>query len=276
MYKNLVTHNGKFHADDVFASVIMTRLFPTLTIVRTRDETMTGDQSNFVYDVGGGEFDHHGIDDTRQHANGVPMAAFGLIWQQFGKQYIADLNPDLAPTITQAVYEKIDSHFIVGIDALDNGVSAYQSEVFTVPDIINDFYEEDDEANSFDRALAFAKMILENRVKKTVAKEIAQQDVIAQATFASDQILFVPISGPWKDYAEQFDQLVFAVLPRKDGNWMIQGVPVAHGSFEVKHAIPQIKEEGIVFIHRTGFMAVVDTAEHALQLAKDVLSGRES
>ena len=98
-------------------------------------------------------------------------------------------------------------------------------------------------------------MILENRVKKTVAKEIAQQDVIAQATFVSDQILFVPISGPWKDYAEQFDQLVFAVLPRKDGNWMIQGVPVAHGSFEVKHAIPQIKEEGIVFIHRTGFMA---------------------
>ena len=275
MYKNLVTHNGKFHADDVFASVIMTRLFPTLTIVRTRDETVTGDQSNFVYDVGGGAFDHHGIDDTRQHANGVPIAAFGLIWQQFGKQYIADLNPELAPTITQAVYEKIDSQFIVGIDALDNGVSAYQSEVFTVPDIINDFYDEDDEANSFNRALAFAKTILENRVKKTIAKEIAQQDVIAQATFVSDQILFVPISGPWKDYAEKFDQLVFAVLPRKDGNWMIQGVPVAHGSFEVKHAIPQIKEEGIVFIHRTGFMAVVDTAEHALQLAKDVLNGRE-
>jgi uncharacterized UPF0160 family protein len=83
MYQKLVTHNGKFHADDVFASVILTQLFPELPLVRTRDEQITNDKNNFVYDVGGGKFDHHGIDDQRQHENGVPMAAFGLIWQKF-------------------------------------------------------------------------------------------------------------------------------------------------------------------------------------------------
>src|SRR5699024_8719809 len=191
MYKNLVKHNGKFHADDVFASVIMTRLFPTLTIVRTRDETVTGDQSNFVYDVGGGAFDHHGIDDTRQHANGVPIAAFGLIWQQFGKQYIADLNPEFAPTITPAVYEKIACHLIIGIDALDNGVTTYQREVFAVSDIINDFCDEHDEVNSFKLALAFSKTMLENRLKKTIGKEISQHDVIGQVTCVSKHILFL-------------------------------------------------------------------------------------
>lgn len=276
MYKNLVTHNGKFHADDVFASVIMTKLFPELTIIRTRDEVITDDHQNFVYDVGGGEFDHHGIDDTRQHQNGVPMAAFGLIWQNFGQQYIEKLVPDLSEEIIKAVHRHVDSSFVIGIDALDNGVSEYQSEVFTVPDVINDFYEEDDETNSFNHAVACATLILENRVKKTVAKQIAQQAVIEQATFVSKQILLLPISGPWKDYVEQFDQLVFVVLPRKDGNWMVQGVPVTHGSFEVKQAIPQVKEDGIVFIHRTGFMAVVDTQEHALQLAQQVLNGRKS
>ncbi|KAA8455836.1 MYG1 family protein [Weissella paramesenteroides] len=276
MYKNLVTHNGKFHADDVFASVIMTQLFPELTIIRTRDEVVTDDHQNFVYDVGGGEFDHHGIDDTRQHQKGVPMAAFGLIWQTFGQQYIEKLVPDLSEEIIKSVHRHVDSSFVIGIDALDNGVSEYQSEVFTVPDVINDFYEEDDETNSFNHAVACATLILENRVKKTVAKQIAQQAVIEQAIFVSNQILLLPISGPWKDYAEQFDQLVFVVLPRKDGNWMIQGVPVTHGSFEVKHAIPQVKEDGIVFIHRTGFMAVVDTQEHALQLAQQVLDGREN
>lgn len=276
MYKNLVTHNGKFHADDVFASVIMTQLFPELTIIRTRDEIVTDDHQNLVYDVGGGEFDHHGIDDTRQHQNGVPMAAFGLIWQTFGQQYIEKLVPDLSEEIIKAVHRHVDSSFVIGIDALDNGVSEYQSEVFTIPDVINDFYEEDDETNSFNHAVACATLILENRVKKTVAKQIAQQAIIEQATFVSNQILLLPISGPWKDYAEQFDQLVFVVLPRKDGNWMIQGVPVTHGSFEVKHAIPQVKEDGIVFIHRTGFMAVVDTQEHALQLAQQVLDGREN
>lgn len=273
MYQQLVTHNGKFHADDVFASVVLTRLFPELPLVRTRDEQVTTDEHNFVYDVGGGEFDHHGIDDQRKHENGVPMAAFGLIWQSFAEQYLEKIVPDMDSDMIADTKKHVEKSFIIGVDALDNGVSEYQSPLFTISDAINDFYDEDNEMVSFKKAVAFAKGILENRVQKTVAKLIAEKKVIENATFITDELLLLPVSGPWKDYAEQFDNLRFVVMPRKDGNWMIQGVPVSHGSFEVKQPIPQIEKPWIIFIHRTGFMGVVDTKEHALELAMMLIDG---
>ncbi|UEG66808.1 MYG1 family protein [Weissella hellenica] len=271
MYQQLVTHNGKFHADDVFASVILTQLFPELPLVRTRDEQITNNKNNFVYDVGGGEFDHHRIDDQRQHENGVPMAAFGLIWQKFSETYLKKMMPDIAPDLIMKTKLNVEKSFIIGIDALDNGVSTYQSPAFTISDAINDFYDEDHELESFKRAITFAKGVLDNRIYKTIAKLIAEKDVIDNATFISDEILLLPVSGPWKDYVEQFDKCRFVVMPRKDGNWMIQGVPVSHGSFEVKQPLPQLDKPWIIFIHRTGFMGVVDTKEHALLLAKSLV-----
>lgn len=34
----LVTHSGGFHADELLSSVILTRLFPDATVLRSRDE----------------------------------------------------------------------------------------------------------------------------------------------------------------------------------------------------------------------------------------------
>lgn len=271
MYQQLVTHNGKFHADDVFASVILTQLFPELSLIRTRDEKITDDENNFLYDVGGGEFDHHGIDDQRQHENGVPMAAFGLIWQKFGETYLKTTMPTITSDLIVKTKAHVEKSFIIGIDALDNGVTTYQSPAFTISDAINDFYDEDHDLESFKSAIAFAKGVLENHIYKTVAKLIAEKEVIEHATFISDELLLLPVAGPWKDYVEHFDKCRFVVMPRKDGNWMIQGVPVSHGSFQVKQPLPQINKPWIIFIHRTGFMGVVDTQEHALSLAKSLI-----
>ena len=54
--KKLVTHNGSFHADDIFACatlcLILEKQGKEFEIIRTRDEEMikTGD---YVFDVGG-------------------------------------------------------------------------------------------------------------------------------------------------------------------------------------------------------------------------------
>ena len=34
----IAVHEGKFHADDVFAAAILTLVFPKIKIIRTRDE----------------------------------------------------------------------------------------------------------------------------------------------------------------------------------------------------------------------------------------------
>ena len=66
--KTLITHNGSFHTDDIFAcatlSLMLEKKGEKFEIIRTRDEEIikTGD---YVFDVGGvydeegNRFDHH-------------------------------------------------------------------------------------------------------------------------------------------------------------------------------------------------------------------------
>ena len=53
----LVTHSGGFHADELLSSVILTRLFPDATVLRSRDKALiTPAEGRIIYDVGG-DFD---------------------------------------------------------------------------------------------------------------------------------------------------------------------------------------------------------------------------
>ena len=75
---NGFTHAGKFHADDVFATALLQILRPDIKI--TRGFTVPDDFDGIVYDIGFGMFDHH--QEPREYrANGVPYAAFGLLWR---------------------------------------------------------------------------------------------------------------------------------------------------------------------------------------------------
>ena len=75
---NGFTHAGKFHADDVFATALLQILRPDIKI--TRGFVVPDGFDGIVYDVGYGMFDHH--QEPREYrANGVPYAAFGLLWR---------------------------------------------------------------------------------------------------------------------------------------------------------------------------------------------------
>ena len=49
-----VTHSGGFHADELLSSVVLTRLFPEASLMRSRDELcITPATDKIIYDVGG-------------------------------------------------------------------------------------------------------------------------------------------------------------------------------------------------------------------------------
>ena len=57
---NLFTHNGLFHADDVFAAAMLSLLSDDVNIVRGGDDDVPEDKENWIiFDIGGGELDHH-------------------------------------------------------------------------------------------------------------------------------------------------------------------------------------------------------------------------
>ena len=75
---NGFTHAGKFHADDVFATALLQILRPDIKI--TRGFVVPDDFDGIVYDIGFGMFDHH-QEPRETRPNGIPYAAFGLLWQ---------------------------------------------------------------------------------------------------------------------------------------------------------------------------------------------------
>ena len=83
----IVTHDGMFHSDDVFAVAALLSLLdatPAIaTVVRTRDEDLMR-KADFVVDVGGvydsekNRFDHHQEGGAGKRLNGISYAAFSF------------------------------------------------------------------------------------------------------------------------------------------------------------------------------------------------------
>ena len=79
------THSGKFHADDVFSAALLLYLNPEITIIR--GNKVPDDYKGLVFDIGRGQYDHH-QKDSRVRENGVPYAAFGLLWEALGAEIL--------------------------------------------------------------------------------------------------------------------------------------------------------------------------------------------
>ncbi len=115
----VVVHNGLFHADDIFACVLLGEVFgfSSLKIIRTRDEKYF-EKADFVVDVGkiydAGEnwkyFDHHQQLGFNR-ANGWPYAAFGLIWRSLGILMTGD----------QEIADQLENVLVMHVDATDCG-----------------------------------------------------------------------------------------------------------------------------------------------------------
>jgi uncharacterized UPF0160 family protein len=130
--KILVTHNGIFHADDIFATAALSILLDgNIKVVRTRDEELFK-KADYIYDVGGiydesmDKFDHHQHGGAGKRENGVPYAAFGLVWKKYGETI----------TGSKQVAQKIDEHLVQAVDSHDNGIKTYKKEGEVEPYLI--------------------------------------------------------------------------------------------------------------------------------------------
>lgn len=108
-----------------------------------RGNEVPQDFTGIVFDIGGGAFDHHGNDEKKRE-NGVPYAAFGLLWQQLGTAVLGD----------EKQAEKFDFRFVQPLDQNDN-----TGEPDEIASLIADFNpvwdaDEDTDAASFGRQIS--------------------------------------------------------------------------------------------------------------------------
>lgn len=290
-------HNGTFHADDVFCVALMQGIDENLEVIRTRDESLLA-ACDVVADVGNGKYDHHHVDKKRR-VNGIPYCAFGLLWEDFGKDYVKCQFPMLTDEKEQEeVTKKVDLALIEQIDAQDNGVDVIQSEVTitTLCDIINSYLpSEGGEAaieKAFKEAIDFAKVILYKTAKNFVMsyehKRMLKTAITTQK--ANDtHILVLEQAIPWKETILEIDsaeEVLFVVYPDVTGSWCTQVVPKEVGSFAARKNLPQTwggtrNEElsaltGIsecIFCHPALFICGNKNKEGAIAMAELAVAG---
>ena len=109
---NCITHSGTFHADEIFATVIISKIILDITLIRLQEVREEVGKNVLVYDIGGGKFDHHQFGGNGERPNGVKYAACGLIWKEYGKEVLKKYEVEEI----DYVWNYIDKNLIQFID----------------------------------------------------------------------------------------------------------------------------------------------------------------
>ena len=289
--KILVTHNGSFHTDDVFAcaalSLLLEREKVPFEIIRTRDEGVIA-KADYVFDVGGvydaeqNRFDHHQPGGAGKRENGIEYSSFGLVWRKFGEKLCG----------SSKVADVVDKKLVQPIDAADNGIDLIELKGEVKPYFIQDAFKairpgwkDITEENLFTRymeCVEIAKRILSVEMEQARGLLEARENVSRIYQAAEDKsVIVLDRHYPWEEEMVNYPESVFVVFPKINGTWQAESTPLRRFSFEKKKNFPAawggLRDEELqkisgvndaIFCHRGLFMAVAKSKEGAIKLAQ--------
>lgn len=286
--KTIVTHGGSFHSDDAFAVATLQLVYGVgeVTVVRSRDEAVIAAADivvdvGSIYDVKRKRFDHHQPGaPTRE--NGMPYAAFGLVWQTYGE--VVSGSNEIALEIERTI--------VIPIDAGDTGVSLYaltdpNQKPFELYQVIRSFLpvwgSDASKDEAFLKAVDFARELLVRLIAAKVA-DVDMKAIIKQVYKVTPDkhilVFDVPVSSIACIEYPEVNVVVMPDNPEINENWTAATVRKGYGSFEARVNFPEswcgLRDtelaavsgvEDAVFCHKAGFIFVARSREGALQAA---------
>lgn len=292
---NLITHSGIFHADDVMATVILEKLLGNVTVCRVLEIPQNLKSHVIVYDIGGGEFDHHQKGGNGIRKNGVPYAASGLIWKKYGrvviKKYVQHTN-------FNEVLDSVDKMLIQGIDATDNGVinnSIGQGvSTMSICQLISNYNPLWDEYESYDEAFVKACRVAEetfsNVMKKAISSCKAKSYVQESIEKSSKHIMILDKFVPWQRHLylstnPKAIDIWFVIYPSLRGGYNWQTVTTDLKKHIPMKAVPKewcgLKGEALqkvtgiktaIFCHDGGFIGAAETVQDAILMVQKAIT----
>ena len=284
----VVTHDGTFHTDDVFACAVLSLVFADreIEILRSREESDI-ERADIVVDVGGvydtqtQRFDHHQKGGAAERDNGVPYASFGLVWKQYGTELTGSEENTLF----------IDEQLVQGIDGADNGVvnkvadnGVYSYSVIDMISSLRPTWQEDtpmDEA--FMEAVNMATSIIERMIAHAASYSNAR-DLLEASYESSEDKTVIDIGKEypgWYEVMASYPEPLYVIYERTDGSWSVKAVRENPAEFASRKPLPEtwagLKDEELqsitgvpdaLFCHNGRFIVVAETREGALTLAQ--------
>jgi uncharacterized UPF0160 family protein len=270
----IATHNGSFHADDVFGVAVLMEIerrrhcvhAGPVELVRTRDPEVIA-KADYAVDVGGiwepatGRFDHHqkGFDGRRQ--SGVLYASAGQVWATHGAAFVRGMSTE-HPAVTEAeavsVAQAIDDDLVQYLDMADTGAASSAPGFYGLSMLLSSFNltsaeEREGRANGattveqakfnrFKLACETLTTLLLNIARDKLDK-LRSADLVRNAErLDNGQILVLRDSGmPWFDVVcNEMPDVLFVVYPDSaDQQYQLRTVPVTPDSFKARKDLPR-------------------------------------
>lgn len=293
--KKIITHDGPFHSDDIFACATLCLFFKknnkNFKIIRTRDEKIINN-GDYVFDTGGfynekeNRFDHHQKGGAGKRNNGIEYASFGLVWKKFGSKISG----------SKAVAKLIDENLVSPVDADDNGVNLFKKTHKVSPFLIQDFFKlmrptsretHRDYCNkNFKKSVGVAKEILSRSIMH--GQDIMQAEKViikAYQNAKNKKIIVLNKYYPFGKIFEEFSKPLFVIFPRKGRDvWIVKTVnkegedfmsrkdfPTKWGGLQGEELQKVTGVSDAIFCHKGLFFAVAKTKEGAIKLAQIAL-----
>jgi uncharacterized UPF0160 family protein len=279
MTKIIGTHNGTFHCDEALAVFLLrqTATYRDSDLIRSRDPAVL-DTCDIVVDVGAiydeskQRFDHHqrGFTEVFGHGFETKLSSAGLIYKHFGKEIIANRKqtPVDHPQVT-TLWLKLYREFIEAIDAIDNGVSQYPTDIKPKYRLrtdlsgrvgwLNPAWNQSVDSQVVDAQFAKASQMAGEeflgRLDYYADAWLPARDLVVSAlnhrnnVDPSGKILLFEQFAPWKEHlfeletqlsiSEDTKPIYVIYTDETAGNYRIQAVPVSPESFESRKALPE-------------------------------------
>lgn len=282
--KKIITHDGTFHADEVFSVALIKRFVDSnVSVVRTRDREIINeslnDKSVFVLDVGRGfsenfcNFDHHQQDFnlTWKNDSSVPFSTCGLIWFYIKKKgYLKKYSEEFLDLIQERLIKKIDLH--------DNKLRN-----FHISNVVSSYNRSG--YDNFDKAVDFACEQLDNLFYH-IKDEFDKYELYKKDSEKHDGgnvfISSFPIkhSSIIKNMIEKYG--VNIVCYPHDDRWYAKAIgndnngvnkvlaPLAWRGVSEEDLARSSGLKGAIFVHKSGFLCVAKNKKTVVEMAKQM------
>lgn len=301
--KKLVTHNGTFHADDLFAcstlSLFLEKKGRKFEVLRTRDIELVK-HGDYVFDVGGiydpetNNFDHHQKGGAGERENGIPYSSFGLVWKHFGMELC---DGDVK------AWEIIDTKIASPIDAVDNGVDIMDLKFHGIRPyggeqqflIYAPTWQEDESKTDeiFREQVKKIMKVLEREIVVAKANSLGRS-LIEEAYRNSPDPRVIELPRPgfprylYQETLSSFPEPMYIVYKSSHSEtWKVEAVSKSPETLESRKSFPEpwrgfmnsdpkfAEITGVPdaqFCHRGGFLLTVKSKEGAMKLAELALN----
>lgn len=269
----LVTHAGRFHSDDVFATAILQLVLEKYNIpykvVRTyspKQYGYTDETPNcVVYDIGLGMYDHHQVGDDaahciredkytdengKEHKTRRKYSSVGLLWQEIGEC----LAGEYANDVYESIIKYIDDH--------DNGFS--NNPLSTLIKNMNTY-------DDFDTVVSWAYHAFKFTIYQY--EELAKLAVKAEEALKSSNGIYI--------YTEKYNEAVNNVCKRENIPFYlyhdIEREVYCFKTVDItlnKHILDIPDEvrhwDGVTFLHPSRFLGSAVSKEIAISVVEKI------